>query len=248
MIERLLLKIKRGETPFYRALGSLGRKAMRSRAPVPKFFFPVLRLLYHLHFAILFAARWLLNYFYREPLFRSRCVSIGEGFHMWLMPEITGHPKIFIGSDVNFYGHVGITSGRVFDEPRLVIGDRVDVGHNISIVVNKEIVIEDGVKIASGCRFMDTDAHPRDTADRVANLPPPPDEVKPVRICRNAWIGQNSFILKGVTVGEGAVIGVNSVVVTDIPPYSVAMGNPARVVVKNTAQVPQAASPAKTSV
>jgi acetyltransferase-like isoleucine patch superfamily enzyme len=148
---------------------------------------------------------------------------------------------------VNFFGHAAITSGRIFDEPRLVIGDRVDLGHNIVIVVNKEVVIEEGVKIASGCRFMDTDAHPRDTMARVSNLPPPPDEVKPVRICRNAWIGQNSFILKGVTVGEGAVIGVNSVVVTDVPPFSVAMGNPARVVVKNPASVPQTGSPAKTS-
>ena len=57
------------------------------------------------------------------------------------------------------------------------------------------------------------------------------DEVKPVRVCRYAWIGQKSFILKGVTVGEGAVVGANSVVVTDVPPYTVVMGNPARVVV-----------------
>ena len=56
-----------------------------------------------------------------------------------------------------------------------------------------------------------------------------------MRICRRAWIGQNAFILKGVTIGEGAIIGVNSVVVTDIPAYAVAMGNPARVVVKGTA-------------
>jgi len=220
---------------------------MRSTLPVPRFCFPILRLLYHAHFAVFFAARWSLNYFYREPLFRSRCASIGDGFHMWLMPDITGHPKIIIGSHVNFYGHIAITTGRIFDEPRLEIGDRVDVGHNVVIVVNKEVVIEEGVKIASGVRFMDTDAHPRDTIARVANLPPPPDEVKPVRICRNAWIGQNAFILKGVTVGEGAVIGVNSVVVTDVPPYSVAMGNPARVVVKNPAPAPQAAAPANTS-
>jgi acetyltransferase-like isoleucine patch superfamily enzyme len=80
---------------------------------------------------------------------------------------------------------------------------------------------------------MDSDAHPRDAADRIADLPPKPEEIKPVRICRYAWIGQNAFILKGVTVGEGAVVGVNSVVVTDVPPYSVVMGNPARVVVKN---------------
>jgi acetyltransferase-like isoleucine patch superfamily enzyme len=103
----------------------------------------------------------------------------------------------------------------------------------VLFVVNKQIEIEDEVNVASGVRFMDTDAHPRDVTERIADLPPRPEEIKPVRICKNAWIGQNSFILKGVTIGEGAIIGVNSVVVTDIPPYSVAMGNPARVVVKN---------------
>ena len=54
--------------------------------------------------------------------------------------------------------------------------------------------------------------------------------------------------MKGVTIGEGAIIGVNSVVVNDIPPYCVAMGNPARVVVKNinqtAAAAPAASSPA----
>ena len=89
---------------------------------------------------------------------------------------------------------------------------------------------------------MDSDAHPRDTAERIADRPPHPDEIKPVRICRHAWIGQNSFILKGVTIGEGAIVGVNSVVVTDIPPYTVAMGNPARVVVKNLAKPADPAS------
>src|SRR5262249_26233467 len=197
-IEHLLLKVRRGENPFYRALRSFARKTMRSTLPVPRFLFPVLRLIYHAHFGVLIATRWLLNYLYREPIFRSRCVSVGERFHMWFMPDITGHPRISIGSQVNFFGALAIISGRIFDEPRLVIGDRVDIGHNVAIVVNKEIVIEEGVKIASGCRFMDTDAHPRDTAARVANLPPEPDEIKPVRICRKAWIGQNSFILKGV--------------------------------------------------
>jgi acetyltransferase-like isoleucine patch superfamily enzyme len=48
--------------------------------------------------------------------------------------------------------------------------------------------------------------------------------------------------MKGVTVGEGAIVGVNSVVVNDIPPYCVAMGNPARVVVKNIKQTAAAPS------
>jgi acetyltransferase-like isoleucine patch superfamily enzyme len=146
-----------------------------------------------------------------------------------------GHAKIFIGDRVNFF--VDIVSGGIFDEPKLILGDRVDIGHNVVFLVNKEIVIENDVYVASGVRFMDSDAHPRDTAERIADLPPRLEEVKPIRICRYAWIGQNSFILKGVTIGEGAIIGVNSVVVTDIPPYSVAMGVPARVVVMNAAPV-----------
>jgi acetyltransferase-like isoleucine patch superfamily enzyme len=233
VIESFLLRIKRAESPFYRMLRRLAQGLMRSRLPVPRVFFPLFRFLYHLHFGVIYGARWCLNFFYREPLFRSRCVSIGEGFHMWLMPDISGHPHITIGNHVNFFGHISIMSGRMFDSPSLVIGDRVDIGHNVAFVVNKEIVIEDDVKIASGVRFMDTDAHPRDTAARMANLAPPLDEIRPVRISKNAWIGQNSFILKGVTIGEEAVIGVNSVVVTDIPAYTVAMGNPARVVIRN---------------
>jgi acetyltransferase-like isoleucine patch superfamily enzyme len=101
-----------------------------------------------------------------------------------------------------------------------------------------EIVIEDDVSVAGGLQFMDSDAHPRDTAESIPDLSPRREEVKPICICRRARIGENSFILKGVTVGEGAIIGVNSVVVTDIPLYSVAMGNPARVVVKNASMRP----------
>lgn len=243
MIESFLLRVKRGENRFYRAVRRLGKGAMQTRLPLPRFLFPLFRLLYHLHFSVLYGVRWGLNFFYREPLFRSRCVTIGKNFHMWLMPDITGHPRISIGEGVNFFGHVSITSGRIFDEPKLIIGDRVDVGHNVAFVVNNEIVIENDVKIASGVRFMDTDAHPRDTAERIANRMPPPDEVKPVRISKYSWIGQNAFILKGVTVGEGAIIGVNSVVVTDIPAYTVAMGNPARVVVKNQLSGPRGTLP-----
>ncbi len=91
---------------------------------------------------------------------------------------------------------------------------------------------------------MDSDAHPRDTMARSADLPASPDEIKAVRIKRYASIGHNSFIMKGVTVGEGSIIGVNSVVLNDIPDYSVAIGNPARVIVKNINRTTGAAAAA----
>jgi acetyltransferase-like isoleucine patch superfamily enzyme len=233
MIDNLILKIKRGESPFYAALRSFVKAVLTSNFPVPRFLYPVLRLIFDLQGQIAEFFRWGFSYFIREPLFRARCASVGKRFRLFRLPYVMSHAEIRIGDDVNFFGKVDIMSGRIFDNPRLIIHDRVDIGHNVGFVVNKEIVIEDDVNVASGVRFMDSDAHPKDTQDRIADLPPKPEEIKPVRICKNAWIGQNVFILKGVTVGEGAIIGVNSVVITDIPPYSVAIGNPARVVAKN---------------
>jgi acetyltransferase-like isoleucine patch superfamily enzyme len=233
MIDNVILKIKRGESPFYSGLRSFVKAVLTSNFPLPRFLYPVVRLIFDLQGQIAEFFRWAFSYFIREPLFRARCASVGKRFRLFRLPYVMSHAEIRIGDDVNFFGKVDIMSGRIFDNPRLIIHNRVDIGHNVGFVVNKEIVIEDDVNVASGVRFMDSDAHPKDTQDRIADLPPKPEEIKPVRICKNAWIGQNVFILKGVTVGEGAIIGVNSVVITDIPAYSVAIGNPARVVAKN---------------
>lgn len=211
--------------------------------PVPRFLYPLLRGVFHLHHMLGVAWGWVVSFLYVHPVFRSRCESVGRRFRVWRMPYIVGHAKITIGDDVKFFGKVDIFSGRIFDEPRLILHNRVDIGHNVVFLVNKEIVIEDDVNVASGVRFMDSDAHPKDTGERIADLPPRPEEIKPVRIGRHAWIGQNAFIMKGVTVGEGAIIGVNSVVVNDIPAFAIAMGNPARVVMKNAAKPAGTTSP-----
>ncbi len=253
-IENLGLKVRRGESPFYRAVRGVIKGLLRSNLPVPSFLLPVYRGLYALPFAIRFVVQWALNYFYREPAFRSRCTRVGKNLSLYGMPDVTGHTEIYIGDDVNIFGHLGVGSGRIFDNPRLEIGDRVDLGHNVFFTVNKQVVIEDDVNIADNVRIVDSDAHPRDAEARALDLPPPPEEIKPVRICRRAWLGQGACIMKGVTIGEGAIIGVNSVVVTDIPPYALALGNPARVLVKdvrvNSIPAPQpvsAAAPVETS-
>lgn len=237
----LLLKIRRGETPFYRAIKKAASSVLHSSLPIPRFALPLFGAAFHAQQSFLIAMRWVFSYLVREPLFRGRCASVGKHFFVERMPYVIGHAKIYIGDDVNFFGKVDIFSGRIFDEPRLVLGNRVDIGHDVLFLVNKEIVLEDHVNVASRVRFMDTDAHPRDTMARIADQPPKLEEVKPVRIGRYAWIGHDCFIMKGVTIGEGAIIGVNSVVVNDIPAYCVAMGNPARVVVKNINQAGAAA-------
>ena len=51
-----------------------------------------------------------------------------------------------------------------------------------------------------------------------------------ITIGKNVWIGENAVILQDITIGDGCIIGAGSIVTKDIPAYSVAVGNPARVI------------------
>ena len=53
-------------------------------------------------------------------------------------------------------------------------------------------------------------------------------ESRPVRVCKDAWVGMGCVILPGAMIGEGAIVGAGSLVVKDVPPYAVAVGSPAK--------------------
>jgi acetyltransferase-like isoleucine patch superfamily enzyme len=231
-----LVKIRRGETPFYRFLYRTARASLHIHIPVPRIVAPLFRGLYHFHFFVRTVLYRAVRFFYWEPIFRGRCESVGKNLDMILLPDIASHVQIFVGNNVHLNGFFGVGSGRANESPRLVIQDNVHIGHQVTFAINKEIVIEDGAMIANRCYFADTDSHPIDPDLRVAGTPPAPETIKPIRICRNAWIGHGVHILKGVTVGEGAVVAAGSVIFSDVQPFSLVAGNPARVFVKNVRQ------------
>jgi acetyltransferase-like isoleucine patch superfamily enzyme len=193
----------------------------------------VLRALYELHYLVIQAFRSLLNICYRHPLFQGRCASFGENVSIDGMVFVSGHVEIHIGNNVWLGGGLDIMSGKWIDKPKLILKDHAEIGWNVRIAVNREVVLEEHARVASDCRISDSDGHPREADLRRQNAPVDPKDIRPVRIGRDAWIGAGTHILKGVTIGEGAVIGANSVVITDIPPYSLALGNPAEVYFKN---------------
>jgi acetyltransferase-like isoleucine patch superfamily enzyme len=122
---------------------------------------------------------------------------------------------------------------------------RVEIGA-FSMLNSLWIVCDRAVTIGSHCLLswnvviMDTRRAPTDKASRGRLLrqaiaagfhwPHEPVPAEPVVVGDNVWIGFDSVVLPGVTIGTGSVIGARSVVADDIPPYSVAVGNPARVV------------------
>ena len=233
-VNRLILAIKRGESPTARLAKRLLSKLLSPMPPrIPRILKPVLRVAYELHFLSIALLRFFLNFLYRNPLFQARCAAVGSRLVIEGMPFVSGHVDIQLGDDVTFGGNVSILSGRMFDRPRLVIGNRSGIGWNVVITVNREVVVEDDVRVSYDCRVSDSDGHPRQAAERMQAAPPDLSQIRPVRICRYAWVGNGCHIMKGVTIGEGAIIGANSVVITDIPPYCLAMGNPAEIYFRN---------------
>jgi len=229
-LETAVLRLKRGDGRSYQFLRGVYRYCLAANLPVPEAVKPLGRLIYHLQLFARGAFKRVLAFWFLQPLFRSRCDFVGKRLSLIALPRVIGHASVVIGDDVRLSGTLSIVSGRTFDKPEMRIGNRVFLGHDVEISCNREVVIEDDVMVAGCCRISDNDGHSVDMERRIKGLPPSRDEVRPVRICRGAWIGFRSFILKGVTVGEGAVIGANSVVTRDVPPYTVVAGSPARVV------------------
>jgi acetyltransferase-like isoleucine patch superfamily enzyme len=234
-MDRLILRIKRADSPVTRLMRRtllwLLSPVVR---PLPRFILRPLRLVYEAHYMVIVLYRAVLTVCYRNPVFQSKCASFGRNVVVQgKLPFVSGHVQIEIGNDVVLGGNLTILSGALFEKPRLILKDRASLGWNVTLVVNREIVIEEDARIPHDCRISDSDGHPREADLRRANLPPSLKQVLPVRICRDVWLGNGSHVMKGVTIGEGAIIGANSVVISNIPPYALALGNPAEVLFKN---------------
>ena len=225
----LFADIRRARTPFLKMLKRSALFLLTMHVPVPNVFKKPLRAVSTMFSTIRLVFKRTLIILYFEPVFRARCERVGDRALLWAVPDIQGDAKIFIGDDLSVFGAVGIASSSRFEQARLVIGNHVQIGHQVTFSVSKEITIGDGTMIARGCHISDSDGHPRRPEARLAGLPPEARDVKPIHIERNAWIGMHCTICKGVTIGEGAIVGARSVVIANVPPFAIALGNPAKV-------------------
>jgi acetyltransferase-like isoleucine patch superfamily enzyme len=145
-------------------------------------------------------------------------------------------PDVKLGKDVKLARFINLYGCEVGDETK--IGPFVEIQKNAKVgcrckvsshtFICEGVTIEDFVFIGHGVTFIN-DAYPRATTES-GDLQTEKDwKVEPTLVRKGASIGSGSTILSNVTIGEQAIVGAGSVVTRDVPPRTIAAGNPARV-------------------
>lgn len=149
----------------------------------------------------------------------ARGVVYGEALDMLI------EGRLQIGKDAFLEPHVWLTGG---DGGRIVIGSGTFLNVGVMIAALDLVEIGDHCMIANGCVITDAN-HRFDDLSRPVTWQGFTSK-GPTRIGANCWLGANVVVTSGVVIGERCVIGANSVVTHDVPPFSVLVGNPARLV------------------
>lgn len=164
-----------------------------------------------------------------------------------LRNPLSGKKYVHIGKDSSINATFTFETETGFVD----IGNRVFMGGG-TFICRSNIKIDDNVQIAWNCLFYDHNAHSFNYKERRKDIDVFLDNLKngrnvqknegkdwtvvstkPIHICHDSWIGANVTVLAGVTIGEGAIIGAGSVVREDIPAWTIAYGNPCKVVAEN---------------
>ncbi|MDR1122180.1 MAG: N-acetyltransferase [Dysgonamonadaceae bacterium] len=135
--------------------------------------------------------------------------TIGAGTKIWHFSHIM--PQAVIGRDCNIGQNVVIS-------PQVRLGNHVKVQNNVSLYTG--VTCEDDVFLGPSCVFTNI-LNPRSAINRR-------DQYVSTTVKKGASIGANATIVCGVTIGEYALIGAGSVVLKDVPPFALILGNPAR--------------------
>lgn len=116
----------------------------------------------------------------------------------------------------------------------LFVGDNCNIGDNVHIVAMEHVTIGNNCLFASKVFVSDTSHGRYDNIDPDSSPDSCPNDrklyTKPVHIGNNVWIGENAVILLGVSIGNGCIIGANSVVTHDLPDGVIAAGAPAKII------------------
>jgi acetyltransferase-like isoleucine patch superfamily enzyme len=176
----------------------------------------------------------------RRNLYRLESVVVGEGtvlHQSCTVANLSGvKDNISLGNHCHLFGHLAVYNYA----GQITMGNYSTLGEFSRIVSGLRISIGSRVLIAHNVNILDNNSHPIDAKlrhdDFRANFESEMKEYdlksQEIVIEDDVWIGFNSIILKGVRIGRGAIIGAGSVVVKDVEPWTINVGNPLRCIQK----------------
>lgn len=161
-------------------------------------------------------------------LLRSAGVTIGKFSEVSLSTSLKHPRNISVGDDTV----IGRGSSLIClnHDACIIIGNKCLLTNAVNIYSAGQVIIDDFAMLAAGVFVADT-THCYEAGDIPYSQQGLTDP-EPVTIHMGAWIGQNSIILPGCSVGYCSIVGANSVVTKPVPDYSIAVGSPARVIKK----------------
>lgn len=133
------------------------------------------------------------------------------------------HNGLSFGDDV-YLGHGVVVD--IDPKARLHLGNRVKIMHYVCLAASLQVEVGDDTQIAERTSIRDSDHGT--AADAVIRLQPL--RSTPVVIGADVWVGCNVAVLRGARIGDGAVIGANSVVKKPVPKNAIAVGAPVRII------------------
>lgn len=166
----------------------------------------------------------------KEKQIREAFGHIGDNSVVYYPTMLKEPQEISIDDNVTICkeARLQVVKGKDGVTPSIKIGRGSYIGFRFTILAGGDVSLGENVLIASDVTIVSHDHGMNPESD----LPYMDQELisSPVKIGNNVWIGDKVVITSGVTIGDGAIVGASAVVTKDIPAYSIAVGNPARVI------------------
>lgn len=213
---------------------SLSRFIRATYRSVCEFYLPAPRLIFGPVRAVFLFFRGIYYFLMRvcfcEPIFKMYCEKYGRNVHTGAYIHwVQGQGRLIIGDNVHIDGKSSFLFAiRYTDSPTLRIGSNVVIGHGCAFTVGREISIGDNVKIAMNVEMFDSPGHATDPELRRSGAPALQEDVKPILIDDDVWVGAGATIYPGVTIGKCSIVARRAVVMSNVSPYAIVAGNPAR--------------------
>lgn len=165
-------------------------------------------------------------------------ISVDGRLRVIGFPVITNRGKIIVGAGADFRSTsrstamgviTPVTLNAMATDSIIRVGESVGMS-GVVVCAKKSVSIGNRVQLGSGVVICDTDFHALDFRFRGTNEDSCNAAAAPVVIGNDCFIGARAIVLKGVTIGDRAIVGAGSIVVRDVPADTVVAGNPARVI------------------